>query len=209
MPIGFLIAVAIIALVGGRLLWQWLTAEERETSAPFQDQVAQIPGVADVSVDTTHTPQSGGGERSLTSKIVFGPEALADPGGTAQRLADVPLGFSQSAWSVEGTHATAQVHYLNRTDPAPYAWWLDAAAVLDEQVPDARLSCAIRLGSLDCEVDGADPGMALRAFADVGGAAIAPWVEASSPDPDQPHGFRLRIGDEEFTDAVDLGRAGG
>lgn len=203
-PVIVLAIFAVIVFFMGRMAWQWFTAPEQEPGPSLPEQLEAIPGVEHVEVKSHHIPGSSDtGSLGTSSTVVFGPEVLDDPAGTAKRLSEVTFGFHSSDWSIEGTTATADVHYLNRTDPAPYAWFLGAAAALQE-VRGADLSCDIRYGSLDCEVAGGDERAVTKALAHVDGTAIQPWVEANRPDPDQPHGFRLRVGGEEFTDPTAL-----
>lgn len=197
-PIIVLAVFAVILFVVGRTAWQWLSADPSEPGATLPEQVEAVPGVAEVRVESSRVPGAGS-HRSVESWVSFDEGILADPAASAERLAGVTPGWSSSHWTIEGLGSTAEVHYVSRPDPAPFAWWLQGVDALREAAPGAALACDIGYGSLDCTVAGGDAGSVRRALSTVDDAAVRSWIGTANPDPDQPHGFVVRVGGEDIT----------
>lgn len=194
-PLIVLAIFAAVLFLLGRAAWQWFTSSGSEPAPPLAEQVGQIPGVADVRVESGVVPGSGN-HRGVESWVTFGEAALADPATTAARLAEVSHGWSRSHWTVEGVSSTAEVNYVSSLDPAPFAWWLEGVAALEESAPGAALACDVRYGSLECAVTGGDAAAARGALGAVDRADVDAWVGGTQPDEGEPHGFVLRVGGE-------------
>lgn len=96
----FVVVLAFVLFFVGRLAWQWFTATEPERSPTLAEQVEAIPGVVDVEVASARVPGAGS-VRSTESSVIFDEQIFADPQASADRLAGVTLGWSQSDWSFE------------------------------------------------------------------------------------------------------------
>ncbi|WP_162802780.1 hypothetical protein [Ornithinimicrobium avium] len=198
-PVIILVVLAVVLFFVGRMAWQWFGAPEQERSGTLAEQLEALPGVADVRVESGRVPGAGG-HQGVESWVTLDRTVLQDPQASAAGLAGVTWGYSLSHWTIEGLGSTAEVRYTSDLDPAPFAWWLQGVAALQGAAPGADLACDVRYGSLDCTVTGGDPAAARAALTAVDGSAVRAWVMGASTDPDQPHGFVLRVGGEEITD---------
>ena len=195
-PVLVLVVLAVVLAFVGRTVWQWMTEPEAESPGTLAEQAEEIPGVAEVRVESGRVAGAGG-HRSSESWVTFDEQILADPAASAARLADVSWGWRTSHWTVRGTPSTAEVHYVSQVDPAPFAWWLQGVAALEEAAPGTGLACEIRYGFMECDATGGDATAAREALTGLDAGDVRTWVEGSSPDEDQPSGFVLRVGGQE------------
>ena len=189
--VGFFVVIGVIVLAGGWFLYQWLTTPTQDPAPSLVEQVESIPGVAQVTADSARIPGSPN-LRGTSSQVVFDDTILSNPQASAQRLAAVSRGWSDSSWTFVDLGSTAQVNYSSSLDPAPFAWWLEAVATLHQSDPSASLHCQIGYGSMDCQASGDAAGVreALGALND---APVQRWIDSSSPDEGQPHGFSVTV----------------
>lgn len=195
-PVLVLVVLVGVLFFVGRTAWQWVTAPEPERPGTLAEQAEQIPGVAEARVESGRVAGAGG-HRGAESWVTFDEQILADPAASAARLADVSWGWRMSHWTVRGTPSTAEVQYVSRLDPAPFAWWLQGVAALEQEAPGTALACEIRYGYLECDATGGDAAAAREVLTGIDGSDVRAWVDSSSPDEDQPSGFVLRVGGQE------------
>lgn len=188
--VAVIVAVALVAGVLGWLAWQAATQPDPRPRT-LAAQVGAIPGVRDVRVESHRLPGQGAA-RSVESRVTFDESILDQPSDSADRLANVSHGWSRSEWRFSGLGSTATVHYVSQVDKAPFAWWLEAVALLRTDHPGTDLACDIRYGSLDCTVTGGNTATARQALRGLDAESVREWVAAARPDPGEPRGFTLR-----------------
>lgn len=200
----FLVVLAVVLLVFGRMAFQALTAEDREPAPSFVEQVQALPFVEEVETESDRIVGTTRA-RQLESWIVLSPDVVSDPVGVAEGLAGVTWGYDRSWWTVSGHGSTAEVSDLGPVAAAPVRWWTESVAALAEADPAAALHCRLLDFALRCEVDTSDPDTAVGALARVDGSRIGPWLEAVHADEGEEKGFSLEVGDRGFTDASRIG----
>lgn len=200
------IVLILVLVVVGRVVFQWLTApDEGPPPATFVEQVEALPFVEEVRTESERIVGSPTA-RTLDSWVTLSADDVtADPTDVAAGLAGVTWGYAESRWEIDGLSSTAYVSDLGPVAAEPVRWWAESVAALAVADPEAALHCDIFDFALRCEVESAQPELALQALAGVDGSAIGPWLDGVNEDEGEEKGFSLMVGGQTFTDADAVG----